>query len=157
MRIILSLALCMGISLSLSAGQPPTPDQVLRAMHQANDYFIRQHPDPTVPTFVKKERPSNLWTRGVYFEGLMALNRIDLRASNKEYVCQWAAFHRFTPRNGVYTRDADDYCCCQTYLEMMEQADIYLNGPSVEEALLPTVQCMDNLLHPAPENMYCQR
>jgi rhamnogalacturonyl hydrolase YesR len=30
----------------------------------------------------------------------------------------WADFHKWTPRNGVNTLDADDQCCGQTYVEL---------------------------------------
>ena len=153
MKQILSLIICLGFSVGMAARPEPRAEDVLRAMHAANDYFIRKHPDPTTPTFVKKERPSNLWTRGVYYEGLMALNRIDLREANRDYVRRWAEFHRFMPRNGVYTRDADDYCCCQTYLEMYEQRADHLVDNGLADMIGPTLQCMDNLLHPAPEHM----
>lgn len=139
--------------LMLHAQKLPSPTSVLEAMHRANDYFVRQHPDPTKPTFVKKERPSNLWTRGVYFEGLMELNTIDPQPQNIEYVRTWAEFHKFTPRNGVFTRDADDYCCCQTYLAMNMQRKAYGLGDDWDKTLSPTIACMENLLTPAPENM----
>lgn len=128
---------------------------VLEVMHLTNDYFIRQHPDAGAPTFVKKERPSNLWTRGVYFEGLCALNAIDPKPQNTAYIMQWANAHKWTPRNGIGTRDADDYCCSQSYLDLYEHP---LKGeqPSLEW-INPTVACMENLIDhvgdtPDPEN-----
>ena len=54
----------------------PSQDEVVEALELANDYFISRNPDPGKPTFVKKERPSNLWTRGVDFEGLSALTEL---------------------------------------------------------------------------------
>ena len=50
---------------------------VLDAARCTNDYFMQKYADPTIPTNVKKVRPSSLWTRAVYYEGLMALNAID--------------------------------------------------------------------------------
>ena len=35
---------------------------IMSAMELANDYFIAKYPDAGAPTFVKKQRPSNLWT-----------------------------------------------------------------------------------------------
>jgi len=122
----------------------PAKADVLAAMELANDYFIKKHPDAGAPTYVKKMRPSNLWTRGVYFEGLVALTDIErqLKApkyeTNNQYLYDWASFHQWIPRNGVKTRNADDYCCCQSYLDM------YLNGQT--KSYEPTQQCMDNLL-----------
>ena len=99
---------------------------VVTAMERANDYFLKKYPDPGKPTFVKKERPSNLWTRGVYFEGLMALAEVERLTGStkheiyKKYIYDWGEAHKWLPRNGVTTRDADDYCCCQTYLDIYQ-------------------------------------
>ena len=89
----------------------------LALSRRANDYFMAKWSDPTAPTTAKKLRPSNLWTRAVYFEGLMALNDIDPQERYTQYVDTWGNFHKWTPRNGVTTVHADDQCCAQTYLE----------------------------------------
>ena len=137
--LLVALVLCVP-----TFAQSLQPGEVLSAMHQANDWFIAHHPDPGAPTFVKKERPSNLWTRGVYFEGLSELNRLDPRPANLRYMNEWAQFHQWTPRNGVTTRDADDYCCAQAYLDMYE--DSLRSGTAQEAYIAPAIQCMDNLL-----------
>ena len=104
----------------------PRKEDVLQAMERANAHFMTKYPDPGKPTFVKKERPSNLWTRGVYFEGLMALTELERQTEGKlyepckKYIYDWGAAHQWKPRNGVTTRDADDYCCCQTYLDIYQ-------------------------------------
>jgi len=94
-----------------------TADEVLQKTRLVNDYFISHYPDPTRPTNVKKVRPSSLWTRAVYYEGLMALYAVDPQQRYIDYTDKWAAFHQWTPRNGVKTTDADDQCCEQTYLD----------------------------------------
>lgn len=124
--------------LPLGIAAQPTQQEVMRALELANDYFIKKYPDPGAPTFVKRERPSNLWTRGVYFEGLMALTEMErLLGGEKydayyQYIADWGTAHQWTPRNGVKTRDADDYCCSQTYLDMGHAG--------------PTIECMDHLI-----------
>ena len=70
---LLAVLLCTG---SLVAQELPTQKEILKTMLLTNNYFMKKWPDPSVPTFVKKERPSNLWTRAVYYEGLMALHEI---------------------------------------------------------------------------------
>ena len=90
--------------------------QVLNVAQRVNNYFMQKYADPTQPTFVKKVRPSSLWTRAVYYEGLMALYDIDPNGCYTDYTDRWANFHQWTPRNGVKTTDADDQCCGQTYL-----------------------------------------
>ncbi len=135
---------------------------VVTAMERANDYFLKKYPDPGKPTFVKKERPSNLWTRGVYFEGLMALAEVERLTGStkheiyKKYIYDWGEAHKWLPRNGVTTRDADDYCCCQTYLDIYQ----YVRSASTstaerkredkirgsEQLIAPTKECMDNVI-----------
>ena len=95
-------------------------DEVLDAARRVNTYFITKWPDPTKDTFVGRKRPSSLWTRGVYYEGLMALYSIDARPDYIKYVDDWANYHKWTPRNGTMTTNADDQCCMQTYLDRYE-------------------------------------
>ncbi len=91
-------------------------EEVLNVTRRANDYFMEKYDDPTLPTNVRKIRPSHLWTRAVYYEGLMALQEVDPQQRYLDYTDRWASFHQWTPRNGVNTCDADDQCCAQTYL-----------------------------------------
>lgn len=93
----------------------------LTLARRANDYFMDKWSDPTQPTAAKRLRPSNLWTRAVYFEGLMALNDIDKQERYMQYVDKWGNFHKWTPRNGVTTVHADDQCCAQVYLARYNQ------------------------------------
>ena len=95
-------------------------DKVLEAACRVNNYFTSKWPDPTKDTFVGRRRPSSLWTRGVYYEGLMALCSIDPQPHYLQYVDEWANFHKWTPRNGTETTNADDQCCMQTYLDRYE-------------------------------------
>ena len=84
---------------------------------RANNYFMAKWSDPTTPTNFKKLRPSNLWTRGVYYEGLMSLNEVAPEARYMEYVDKWGAFNKWDVYGGKYTTvDADHQCCAQTYM-----------------------------------------
>ena len=107
---ILCLACC---SIAFAQAQ----QEVLQAAQKTNDYFMTKYNDPTLPTNVNRIRPSSLWTRAVYYEGLMALYGIDPQQRYLDYTAKWADFHKWTPRNGVKTTDADDQCCEQTYIE----------------------------------------
>ena len=105
--------------MALSTNAQTTADEVLSVAQKANDYFMKKYEDPTVPTNVKKIRPSSLWTRAVYYEGLMALQAIDPQQRYLDYALRWAEFHKWMPRNGVTTCDADDQCCGQTYVDLL--------------------------------------
>ncbi|MCD8210085.1 MAG: glycoside hydrolase family 88 protein [Prevotella sp.] len=96
----------------------PERQETLDALIKVNQYFMTKWPDPGAPTFVKKERSSNLWTRGVYYEGLMALYEICPKDEYYKYTYDWGEAHSWKPRNGNTTRHADDYCCSQTYIDM---------------------------------------
>ena len=134
-QILLSIA-ALFVALSATA-QSPKADDVLAHLRKVNDYFMTKYSDPTRATYVKKVRPSSLWTRAVYYEGLMALNAIDPQPRYTQYVDRWASFHQWTPRDGIQTCDADNQCCAQTYLMRYQQ----VGG---EEKLLPTQQNLDH-------------
>ena len=112
-KTIIALVALVGLTTTATA-----QNNVLESAQKTNNYFIMKYSDPTLPTNVKKVRPSSLWTRAVYYEGLMALNAIDPQQRYIDYAMTWADFHKWTPRNGVNTLDADDQCCGQTYVEL---------------------------------------
>ena len=114
------------------------PENVLKIAKLVNNYFMSKYPDPTQATYVGKERPSNLWTRAVYYEGLMELNSIDPQQEYLNYSLTWANYHKWTPRNGVRTTDADDQCCGQTYINLLKYIE-------EEERMTRIVYLLENL------------
>ena len=94
-----------------------TPSSVKSVACLVNDYMMRLWPDPTVPTFARRERSSSLWTRAVYYEGLMALYEIDPQQRYLDYTDRWADFHHWTARRGTTATNADNQCCQQTYID----------------------------------------
>ena len=144
MRKIAALWGALMMAATLSAQN--TAQQVLCTTQKVNDYFMAKYADPTLPTNVKKVRPSSLWTRAVYYEGLMALNDIDPQQRYMDYTDRWASFHQWTPRNGIKTCDADDQCCEQTYLMRYTQN-------KNEKILSTTLQNLDQQMERAnPKN-----
>jgi rhamnogalacturonyl hydrolase YesR len=95
-------------------------NDVLATMQLANKYFMDKWPDAGKPIFTNIERPGNIWTRAVYYEGLMALYSIDNKKEYFDYALQWGEKHQWGLRGGIKTRNADNQCCGQTYI------DIYL-------------------------------
>jgi len=91
---------------------------VLKQMESANGYFMDKWPDTGKTIITNKERPSNIWTRGVYYEGLMALHEIYPKESYYNYAYSWSEFHKWGFRNGSANRNADDYCAAQTYIDL---------------------------------------
>ncbi|HDZ14988.1 hypothetical protein LCGC14_1009510 [marine sediment metagenome] len=93
-------------------------DSVLKQMQLANTYFMEKWPDVGKTIITNKERPSHIWTRGVYYEGLMALHEIYPSETFYNYAYDWAEFHKWGFRNGSANRNADDYCAAQTYIDL---------------------------------------
>jgi len=109
-----------GLNTALTAQDILNRKDVLRTMESANDYFMNKYADFTAPSNVGRERPSNIWTRGVYYEGLMALHQICPREKYYDYAFGWANFHKWGFRDGNITRNADNYCASQTYIELYQ-------------------------------------
>ena len=110
------------ISVYLNAQILPSKTQVLEKMLLANNYFMSKWPDPTTVIITDKTRPSNLWTRGTYYEGLMQLYYLTLDAKLLQYAVDWGTFHKWQPTytGTTPTRIADNQCCGQTYLELYQ-------------------------------------
>ena len=118
------------------------PEEVLNIARLVNNYFMNKYPDPTIPTFVNKTRPSSLWTRAVYYEGLMELQDIDPHEEYLNYSLVWAEFHKWTPRDGVQTVDADNQCCAQTYVKLYQ----YSKEFSIDK-ILHVLENLDNQMN----------
>lgn len=93
-------------------------NEVLKDMLLANSYFMAKWPDTGKTIITNKERPSNIWTRAVYYEGLMALHEIYPKAEFYKYALDWANSHKWGFNGGNTTRNADNYCASQTYIDL---------------------------------------
>ena len=98
----------------------PSKNDVLANMRLANAYFMQSWPDPGKEIVTNKTRPSNIWTRAVYYEGLMALYGIDKQSAYYKYAVDWGNRHKWGLRSGIATRNADDQCCGQTYIDLYQ-------------------------------------
>jgi rhamnogalacturonyl hydrolase YesR len=96
----------------------PAKKKILAALQLTNKYFMDKWPDAGKTIFTNIERPSNIWTRAVYYEGLIALYKIDKQKLYYDYALQWGEKHQWGLRGGVKTRNADNQCCGQTYIDM---------------------------------------
>jgi unsaturated rhamnogalacturonyl hydrolase len=101
-----------------SAQKLPKKKKILKPLRQANAYFMTKWPDPGKPIVTDRERPANIWTRGVYYEGLMALYAIDRKKEYYDYAVEWGEKHKWNLRNAPRTRNADDQCAGQTYIDL---------------------------------------
>ncbi|MCW3107533.1 MAG: glycoside hydrolase family 88 protein [Segetibacter sp.] len=117
-RSIVWLVFISVILLGCTAQRSLTKSEVLGPLRLTNQYFMNKWPDAGKPIVTNRERPSNIWTRGVYYEGLMALYAIDKQKSYYDYAVQWGEKHKWDLRNGIQTRNADDHTCGQTYIDL---------------------------------------
>jgi len=123
----LILTICILFSaLNISQAQKiPGKKKILKVMELTNNYFMQKWPDPGKPiVHPDRTRPANIWTRAVYYEGLMAFYNISPRKAYLNYALDWGRKHNWGLREGyTYTRDADNQACGQTYIDlfMMEQ------------------------------------
>jgi rhamnogalacturonyl hydrolase YesR len=115
-------------------------EKTMSAMVLANKYFMEKWPDVGKTIITDRERPSNIWTRGTYYEGLMALYKIKPDPSYLNYAVSWGEFHKWGLRNGIKTRNGDDQCCGQTYI------DLYQMDPSKGERIKDIKACIDNMI-----------
>ena len=104
------------VLLSLPSIAQNKKEDVLNAARRANKYFMQKYADPTLPSNVGKIRPSNIWTRGVYYEGLMEFYEVDKDQRYIDYTDIWGNFHKWLLRDGKNTRNADNQCCGQAYI-----------------------------------------
>ena len=116
MKFLLAGALLM--TASLQAQKAPAKKEVLKVMRLTNQYFMNKWPDPGKSIVTNRERPSNIWTRAVYYEGLMALYAIDKKKQYLNYAIDWGTKHKWGLRDGIQTRNADNQCCGQTYIDL---------------------------------------
>lgn len=131
--------LLLALSSCVSVKKLPPKDSIVSVMRLTNAYFMNKWPDAGKPIVTNRQRPSNIWTRAVYYEGLMALYSIDPQQKFYDYAVQWGEKHNWNMRSGIETRNADDQCCGQTYI------DLYLMDKK-EERIKNIKASIDNMV-----------
>ncbi|WP_090628928.1 glycoside hydrolase family 88/105 protein [Parapedobacter indicus] len=117
-KLTFAVSLLMAICFSGKAQQLPEKQQMLQQLRLANHYFMEKWPDAGKTIVTNRERPANIWTRAVYYEGLMALYEIDRSQRYIDYAHQWGEKHQWLPARERFTRNADNQCCGQTYIDL---------------------------------------
>lgn len=158
-KIILTVAMAL-VSLCMSAkggaqakgdsgmDRLPARSEILKTLVKVNDHYLANHPDPlkSIPyPSRKKEYEANIWTRAVYFEGLMGLHSIYPDNRYLKYATDWAnGFKWGMRRDDTTTRNADNYCCSQTYID--------LNRLAPESYKLEKTRALTNMLVNTPQD-----
>lgn len=130
-----------------SLAQLPQKNQIIEAMELANGYFMKKWPDPTAVIVTDRTRPSNLWTRATYYEGLMQLYYLTNKSNLYNYAVNWGSFHKWQPTyvGAAFNRNADNMCCGQTYLELY-------NIEKKPERIAPTQFSIDSMCNTPKSN-----
>ena len=126
MRHILSkcliVAMVMLSTITVCAEELQAREEILKTLIKVNDLYLKNHPDPLlgIPYYSRKKvYEANIWTRAVYFEGLMALHSIYPANRYLDYATDWAdGFKWGMRRDDTATRNADNYCASQVYIDL---------------------------------------
>lgn len=118
MKRFIYVLLLLSFTAALTAQKLPAKKKIFKTLRLTNQYFMNKWPDAGKTIFTNIERPSNIWTRAVYYEGLMALYAVDKQQAYYDYALQWGEKHKWGLRGGIKTRNADNQCCGQTYIDM---------------------------------------
>lgn len=111
---LFSASACVSVS---SRSKAP---EVLKTLELTNDYFMGKWQDPGKEIPGRRVRPANIWTRAVYYEGMMELYRLNRDPRLLDYAVRWGEVHQWGLNRGVETRNADNHACGQIYLELYQ-------------------------------------
>ena len=141
---IAALVFALGGTNILHAQNLPDQKETLNTLIKVNKYYMKNNPDCTLPSFVKgKMRASNIWTRTVYYEGLLARYSLSPDPDSSDSAPHWGDFHNRGRWRGTTTRHADNYACGQVYIDMYNlcpKPEILLNVKSNLNMLVNTPQ-----------------
>ena len=116
------LALLVGLSVSpkTMAAFMPSQAQILSDMVLANNHFTNEWPTAGCSSCLPGPHGSSIWTRATYFEGSLALYRINYDINIYNYAVQWGAFTNWNLRSGDSDTSPDDQCAGQEYVELYQ-------------------------------------
>lgn len=114
------LFLLCGVSVSAQSSLPKSTDIMETAALVAN-YFMDKYPDVGANSYVGgKERNSKIWTRSVFYEGLLNIYREEPEPAWLKYALDWGEFHKWVSSSDTEAaaNNADYQCCGQAYLQL---------------------------------------
>lgn len=103
-----------------TSGMYPPAAEMLEVLARVNKQFADKWPDTGAPIVVGgTSRPSSIWTRAVYYEGLLNLYGVDPKPAYKDYALAWGNAHSWQLRNNdSATVNADNQCAGQPYIDL---------------------------------------
>jgi rhamnogalacturonyl hydrolase YesR len=88
----------------------PSTAAITTVLRRVADHWIGAHGNPG----------DNLWANATFMSGLMALYRLTADTRYLSYTRTWAQNHGYGLSGGATTRDADNQCAGQAYLDLYE-------------------------------------
>lgn len=127
-----------GVAGAGGTGLPyPPRAAVIEVLDRVNRQFAQKWPDPAMP--LPGSRPSNIWTRAVYYEGLLALHAVAPQTAYRDFAIAWAEHHDWGLRAPV--NNADNQCAGQAYIELYR-----LDGASDSRRIAAIKASIDSLV-----------
>lgn len=123
MRRILTIICISFILINAKAQDIFTSDSVMATSTRVADWFLAHYPDVGAKSYVGgKERNSKIWTRGVFYEGLLNLYRENPEERWLKYAVDWGEYHKWVSSSDTEAKaqNADYQCCGQTYLQLYQ-------------------------------------
>lgn len=104
-----------------ASAQTFTTGSIMSDAEKVTGYFMRNYPDVGADSYVGgKRRNSKIWTRGVFYEGLLNIYREQPREEWLKYALDWGEYHNWisSSDNEARNANADYQCCGQAYLQL---------------------------------------
>ena len=116
-------------------------ESIMETTEKVAAYFIENNPDVGAESHVGgKTRNSRIWTRGVFYEGLLNAYRENPRDEWLRYALDWGEFHQWYSCTDSQKRHADFQCCGQAYLQM------YMMDPTQTQRMEHIKMRIDDML-----------
>lgn len=131
------------MSALVMSAELPESTAIMEVTERVADHFIASYPDVGAKSYVGgKERNSKIWTRGVFYEGLLNALRENEREDWLAYCTDWGDFHKWISSTDTEAKshNADYQCCGQAYLQM------YLMDPSQSVRMAHIKMRIDNMM-----------
>jgi len=98
----------------LAVPSPTLPSRagIITSLRLVADHWLSTHTSPG----------DNLWANATFMSGLLALYRLTLDSRYLTYASTWASNYGYGLNGGTTTRNADNQCAGQAYLDLYEIA-----------------------------------
>lgn len=126
----------------------PERARLLEVLERVNGQFAAKWPDPGKA--IDANHPSTIWTRAIYYEGLLNLYSASPQKKYYDYALGWGTSHSWQLRdNNSNTTSADNQCAGQTYQDLYE-----LDGSKDAVRIAAIKQSIDGMVKSSSSNAW---